>query len=252
MGHLQSLNLPRTAKWRAVVELIDAGESVAGVAAAAIEAAETATRQAVGDPAFRAVAELVVTLPLEARGPGLKAFLTEHGTTAATLPDLLTGNARILDRVPATTDLGEMSRLAYLTALGAEMEARLPSLFEPTPADLRSALGQMSSGQGFSGLARRFFSEATRRTLAYYPSRDLANHTGAGRRFAHDRDWVAFDRALAAHTWQASRIVAEFAAGWYGKAVWQGDGPTPAKISNFSGYAFKKLRDELARRRDDG
>ena len=60
-----------------------------------------------------------------------------------------------------------------------------------------------------------------------------------GRRFADDRDRVAFDRALAAHTWQASGIVAEFAAGWYGKTVWQGDGPTPEKISNFSSYAFK-------------
>lgn len=251
MGHLQSLSLPRSARWRAVVDLIDAGESVSGIVAAAVVAAETATRAATKDPAFRAVSELLVTLPLEARGPGFQNFLEDRGISAATLPDLLTGVARNLDRVPAATDLGEMSRLAYLTALGAELEARLPGLFEPTPADLRAALGQMTSGTGFSGIARHFFAELTRRTLAYYLSRELASHTGDGRRFADDRDRVAFDRALAAHTWQASGIVAEFAAGWYGKTVWQGKGVTPEKISNFSTYAFKKLRDELARRRDD-
>lgn len=208
MGHLQSLSLPRTAKWRAVVDLIGAGESVAEVAAA-----EGATRQALGDPAFRAVAELLVTLPLEARGPGFPVFLAARGISAATISDLLTGIARDLDRAPAATDLGEMSRLAYLTALGSEMEARVPSLFETTPADLRAAIGQMSSGQGFAGLARRFFVELTGRALAYYLSRELANHTGNGRRFADDRDRVAFDRALAAHTWQASGIVTGFAAG---------------------------------------
>jgi hypothetical protein len=252
LGHLQSLSLPKSAKWRTVVDLIDAGQSISEIVAAAMAAAETATRGATKDPAFRAVSELLVTLPLEARGPGFQGFLEERWISAATLSDLLTGIARNLDRVPAATDLGEMSRLAYITALGTEVEMRLPGLFEPTPADLRAALGQMSSGQGFSSLARRFFAELTRRTLAYYLSRELASHTGDGRRFADDRDRVAFDRALAAHTWQASGIVAEFAAGWYGKTVWQERGLSSEKISNFSGYAFKKLRDELARRRDGG
>lgn len=251
MGHLQSLSLPKSAKWRTVVERIDAGESVASVVAAAVAAAETATRKAVRDPAFRAVSEMLVTLPIEAGGPGFQDFVEDRGISVASLSDLLTGLARDLDRAPASTDLGEISRLAYVTALGAEMEARLPTLFEPTPADLRAALGQMSSGQGFSQLARRFFAELTRRTLAYYLSRELAAHTGAGQRFTHDRERVVFDQALAEHTWQASGIVAKFAAGWYGKHVWQGDGPTPAKIERFSGFAFRKLRDELARRRDD-
>lgn len=251
MGHLQSLSLPRSARWRTVLELIDAGESVSEVAAAAIDAAETATRLAVADPAFRATTDLLVTFPLIARGPGFHEFLAERGLSAATIPELLSGLGRELDRVPAATDLGEMSRLAYVTALGDELGARLPSLFEPSPADIRTALGQLASGAGFAGLARRFFAELTRRSLSYYLSRELARHTGEGQRFADDRQRVAFDRALAAHTWQASGIVGEFAAGWYGKTVRHGDGPTPERTANFSAYAFKKLRDELARRRHD-
>lgn len=251
MGHLQSLSLPKTAKWKTVVDLIDAGRSVPEVVAAAIRAAETSTRQATKDPAFRVVAELLVTLPLNARGPGFRDFLDERGISSGSLPDLLVGLSRELDRTPATSDLGEMARLAYVKALGVELEARLPSLFEPSPEDIRTALGRLASGQGFAGLSRQFFAELTRRTLAYYLSRELARHTGEGRRFADDRGRVEFERALAAHTWQAAGIVSEFAAGWYGKTMWQGDGPTSEKIANFSAYAFKKLRDELARRRKD-
>ena len=139
------------------MELIDAGEFVLVIAAAAVEAAETATRQATTDPAFLAVADLLVTLPLIARGPGFQAFLSERDISSELFPDLLVGLTRELDRTPATTDLGEMTRLAYVTALGAEIEARLPSLFTPTPADIRAALGQLASGPAFSGLARRFF-----------------------------------------------------------------------------------------------
>ena len=47
-------------------------------------------------------------------------------------------------------------------------------------------------------------------------------------------------------------MVSEFALGWYGKTVWQGDGLTPEKIDRFGAYALKKLRDELLRRRHDG
>jgi hypothetical protein len=242
--------LPKTAKWRSVVDLLDAGRSVPEVVGAAVNAAEASIKRASTDPAFLSVVDALVMLPLVARGPGYHEFLAERGVSAQSLPDLLIGLGRDFDRTPAMSDLGEMARLAYVTALGSELEARLPSLFEPSPADVRAALGHLASGQGFAGISRRFFAELTRRTLAYYLSRELAQHTGAGRRFTDDRQRVEFDRALSDHTWQASAIVSEFAAGWYGKTIWQGDGPTPEKIANFSAYAFKKLRDELARRRN--
>jgi hypothetical protein len=109
--------------------------------------------------------------------------------------------------------------------------------------------GALSQGKNFALLARDFFARLTYRSLDYYLSRELAVHTGQEMRFATDSDRVAFQNDLAQHTFEASRIVEEFAAGWYGKTVWQKQQLDQEAINKFTAYAFKKLRGELGRRR---
>jgi hypothetical protein len=148
-----------------------------------------------------------------------------------------------------SSDAGELARAALLESLSVQLRDRLPSLFKPTPQDIRTALASFASGQNFATLARDFFARLTYRSLDYYLSRELANHTGAGKRFADDAARVAFDRALSQHSFEASRIVEEFAGGWYGKTVWKEQSLSKSKINDFSRYAFKKMRSELGRRR---
>ncbi|MEL6958771.1 MAG: hypothetical protein AAGL89_07470 [Pseudomonadota bacterium] len=125
----------------------------------------------------------------------------------------------------------------------------MPSLFEPTPQEIRAALGKFASGEQFAVLARDFFARLTYRSLDYYLSRELANHTGQDKRFASDAERVAFQQALAQHTFEASRIVQEYSGGWYGKTVWQKQALDQASIDRFTQYAFKKMRSELGPRR---
>ena len=77
----------------------------------------------------------------------------------------------------------------------------------------------------------------------------MANHTGTDRRFASDAERIAFERALKQHTIETSRIIEEFAGGWYGKTVWQKNRLDQQEIDRFTRYSFKKMRDELGRRR---
>ncbi|MEP4197262.1 MAG: hypothetical protein ABJL99_16690 [Aliishimia sp.] len=148
-----------------------------------------------------------------------------------------------------TSDPGELARSALLESLSIRLRDRLLSLLEPTPQEIRKASAAFSGGQVFAGLARDFFARLTFRSLDYYLSRELANHTGAGKRFADDAARVEFERALSQHTFEASRIVEEFAGGWYGKTVWKEQTLSQNKISEFTRYAFKKMRSELGRRR---
>ncbi len=140
--------------------------------------------------------------------------------------------------------------MALVEALAVEFDRNLPSLFMPTPAEIRRELARLAGGDRFGSFARVFFARLTQKTLGYYLSRELANHTGPGLRFASDADRVLFDQALATHAWEASRIVEAFAGGWYGKTIWQGDGLTAAKTARFADFAFRKLCGELGRRRD--
>lgn len=166
---------------------------------------------------------------------------------------MLAGLSRAIDQnafdVGRSSDAGELAKAALLECLSVQLRDRLPSLFEPTCQDIRKELASFSSGQNFALLARDFFARLSYKSLDYYLSRELANHTGGDKRFASDADRTEFQRALSQHTFEASRIVKEFAGGWYGKTVWQKQTLSQDEINRFTRFAFKKMRSELGRRR---
>lgn len=256
MGHVRLGTLPRSRKWDDVVALLANGADVDDVAAASARAAESALAGASDDPVFQDAVWLLTNLPLAARAPGFVETLAELGVDAPDGPGLLELTAAIgdaLDRragdTGGRTDLGEMAHAALLESLVAAIEPQIPSLFSPSPSDVRTALGRLSGGDRFADLARDFFTRVVQRSLDYFLSRELANHVGEGRRFASDAERRAFDEALAVHCRETSRIVKEYAGGWYGKTVWKEGRLTRREAERFARYGFKKLRDELGRRR---
>ena len=228
MGHIRLGVLPRSRKWRQVVDELSEGADVAEVACASAEAAEAALATASRDPALADALWLLTHIPLAARGPDYADDLDALGLgtdAPESLPDLTAAISAALDEKTrisgGRTDLGEMAGLALVESLAATVGPELPGLFEPTPAELRTALGRLASGDRFARLARDFFSRLTHRCLDYYLSRELAKHVGSGNRFADDGNRARFDAALAQHCREASRIVESFAGGWYGKNVYQ-------------------------------
>lgn len=192
-----------------------------------------------------------------ARAPGFEDGLTDLGVKENALSSVtgfLAGLELVVDRQSFQTglssDAGELAKTALLETLSVQLHDRLPSLFEPTSQEIRSALGSFASGNRFAELARDFFARLTYRSLDYYLSCELANHTGQGKRFADDAQRVAFQEALAQLMFEASRIVQVFASGWYGKSVWQKQSLDQEAVDRFTQYAFKKMRTELGRRRD--
>lgn len=257
MGHIRLGTLPRSKKWREVVDLLDADAPLDEVAAAAAKASELDLARASDDPAFQLVTSLLVQMPLWARSPGFDQVLENLNFDPDSLSSVSTFLANLsgsIDRsffeLGGSSDAGELARLALLETLSSEFRNMLPSLFEPTPQEIRQALASFSSGSNFARLARAFFAKLTYKSLDYFLSRELANHTGAAKRFSNDAERTAFERALLQHTMEASRIVEEFAGGWYGKTVWKEQKLDQAAINKFTRYAFKKMRSELARRRE--
>lgn len=257
MGHLRLGTLPQSKRWREVVGLLESDASLLDIAEAAALASESDLKRAANDPLFQYVASLLVRLPLAARAPGFPDGLEELGIAGdrdGSVSALLSGIDEAIERRAFETgrasDAGELARTALLESLSENLRARLPTLFEPTQQEIRKALAGFASGDRFAGLARDFFARLSYRSLDWYLSRELANHTGPGRRFDTDADRSAFQSALAQHTYEASRIVEAFAGGWYGKTVWREQSLTEDSINGFTRFAFKKLRSELGRRRE--
>ena len=256
MGHIRLGNLPQSKKWRDVVGLIDSDASIEEIAEAAAKASELDLSRASNDPRFQFISSLLVRLPLLARAPGFEDALADLGVgenALSSVTGLLAGLELAIDRrsfeLGASSDAGELAKAAFLESLSVQLRGRLPTLFEPTPQEIRKVLASYSSGDNFSLLARDFFARLTYRSLDYYLSRDLANHMGADKRFADDEQRRAFQQALAQHTFEVSRIVKEFVRGWYGKTIWRNQSLDQDAIDSFTQYAFKKMRSELGRRR---
>ena len=257
MGHVRMGTLSASRKWTQVVELLEEGAATERIAAASAEAAEHSLAGAARDPVFEEAAWLLMNLPLAARAPGYLVSLEALGLPVDREPSLFELSASIaaaLDTrgrtIGGRTDLGEMAQLALVESLTGAIEPQLPTLFQAEPSEVRRALGRLSNGDRFASLARDFFARLTQRCLDYFLSRELANHVGAGRRFLSDAERRSFDSALALHCWETSRIIEAYAGGWYGKTVWQTDRLDRVAANRFARYAFKKIRDELARRRN--
>lgn len=237
--------------------MVATGADVEEIASVSAGAAEDALLAARGDPALSHVVWLLTQLPLAARATDFEAAAGSVGIKAggnASLMEVVAAFGEAVDRaaadLPGRTDLGEMARNAAAESLTSLVGNRLPGLFGSTAADVRLELGKFASGDGFAVLARDFFARLTKKHLDYFLSRTVPPHVGLGHRLATTRDHADFNVALELYCRETSRIIQDFAGGWFGKTHF-GGGITPEKAGRFAAIALKKLSSEMIRRRGD-
>lgn len=255
MGHVRLGRLPGTRKWEQVVGLLSDGADLESIAAASSDAGEASLARAPKDPAFARAFWLLTQIPLAARRDDFGKELRELGLPVGNDPglfDVVAAFSEAVDRsardAGGRSDLGEMAQLSATEALASLAGRDLPGLFGPTPADVKHSIGKLATTDRFSDLAREFFSRLTKRHLDYYLSRELSNHVGGDGRFESIAEHGAFDAALDLHCREASRIIKEFAGGWYSKKNFEA-ALTPEEAGKFAYVAFKKIRSELRRKR---
>lgn len=254
MGHVRLGILPRTRKWQHVVALIGGGASVEAVAAASADAAGVGIRRASNDPALVRAFWLLTQLPLAARSADYASALRRLGLQLDSSPTLLglaAATAAAVDshvsRVGGRSDFGEMARSSAIESLSALVGRDLPGLFGPTPHDVQVSLGSFTAPARFASLARDFFSRLVCRHLDYYLSRELPAHVGPDRRLASVEAHANFDKALELHCRETTRIIEQFAGGWYSKTNFEGS-ITPEKAARFTHIALRKIDAELRAR----
>jgi hypothetical protein len=81
LGHIWLGRLPRTRKWREVVDLLQSGASVESVVAASAGAAKVALGSTAKDPLVLTVSDLMARLPHEARGSGYHVSMSPRDIT---------------------------------------------------------------------------------------------------------------------------------------------------------------------------
>jgi len=253
MGHIRMGKLPRTRRWKEVLDLIGGNASSAAVASATLDAADAELSIAANDPGVLRTVWLLTQLPDAARNVHLGDALRELGLRVSDSPtttEIATAFTDAIDRhvngLRARSDLGEMAQMAAVETLATTLSSRTESLFGSKPEDVQRELGKLATEKQFSTLARDFFGRFTQRFLTYHVDRELPRQVGKNGRFPTNDERENFAKALDLHCRQASLIVEKFAGGWYSKARYEKNLTEPG-VQRFVGYALKKMRHELQR-----
>ncbi len=252
MGHNRLGRLPRTRRWREVVALLDQGPSATSqVATAVVEAAERALRELANDPVVADAVQTLIRITWAARS---SAFVDELGALGLSSADAsaLSVVAAIGDRIresvaehPESSYFGEIAALAARSALTETVLVQGPGLFFSSAEDVQHAFREYSTRDRFGELARRFFADFMSRSLRSWVDRELSNHVG-GQGVGSMAEASDFLKAIDTHTWQAARIVEDFAGGWYSKRNWElGGDITRDEAQKFVAVSLRKLRAEL-------
>lgn len=99
MGHIRLGRLPRTRRWRAVLEMLDASStSTSQVADAVVLAAETRLRQLANDPLLAECVRVLTRVTWTARGPNFLAELSALGVDEPSEASAITAIGPITER----------------------------------------------------------------------------------------------------------------------------------------------------------
>ena len=239
-----------------MTDLIARGSDVDSIAAASAVAAERELAVAAKDPIFVEAVRLLALIPQAAKQEDFARGLRDIGIDAPANPslvDLVVATTTALDRYAkresVRTDFGELSARALADSLASTIGARLPSLFQPNAAEVQTETARLGSSDAFSNLARQFFGRLVSETLSSWLSRAMSAHVGKDRAFAGIADRSAFDTALNQYTSESTQIIKVFAGGWYGKTLFRDGTITSERAAAFGAIAFKKINEELGRKR---
>lgn len=255
MGHIRLGQLPRSRKWRDVVELIAAGADVPQVANATIKAADSAFSFVNDDTGYNQAVWLMTQLGLAAGQEKPLEYLRSNGINIpdnTSLPGVAAALTEALDSHSAAngghSDLGELAQRALVDAVIQRMEPKLAqkSLFNLQADDTRQALAELRKPNEFGKLSREFYSRLTNECMNYFLSQTLATNLGAGQRFPTMNQMAQFEQALSTHCREASAIVEQFSGEWYSKHRYEEQGSISREsVKGFASWALKKMKDEL-------
>ena len=259
MGHQRLGKLPAHRLLPEIVRyLVTGGTPTGDLVDQVTEVGQDALKRALRDPVFIEALWLLVRIPQAAGAGDFVQGLRMLGLPVATppsLPYVLVAYDTALERVQRrsnadATDLGEMARHAGLAALGESVRGRLPTLWAPTPEDVKASVSVLKGTEQFGELSHRFYANFVERVIHYYVDRNLHRMVGPDRVARSVNDLRTFDGAVRRHCEESALIMRAFARDWLGKNRYHaGKEITREDVRRFSGYTVEKIRLELDQRK---
>lgn len=254
MGHIRLGRIPKTKQWNKLFQLLAApGIDAAQVARAIAIASQKTILSSTANPAAHYCFWLLTRLATAAKSQDFRGELAKIGIrvdNAKSGMDILAAvadvSAKEVRRRGTGNVLDQIAELSLRDTLSHHVAANSQGLFGCGVEDVQSALRELSTQRAFGKVASDYFAHFLGRSIKLVADKEISNHVGVGKPLASPAAALQFERDVERYSSESSRIVEDFAGGWFSKHNWQQRGEiSEAETSAFVSYAFQKLEMDL-------
>ena len=255
MGHIRLGRLPKTKPWDSVFDVLKGpGLDAAKLARATALSAQRQFSSLEGDRGVNYCFWVLVRIATAAREPDFLGELTRlgvrtHGATSGLgfVHEVSKTVEKGLEKRTQPSVFARMAQLSLREVLSRNIAEPSRTLFGTGLVDVQAACRAMSTRQQFGRLAREFFAGLMGRSIRYVVDKEISNHIGPGALVGSPAHILEFYQSLDRYCRESSRILEEFAGGWFSKNNWETSRDIPEEAaSGFTAYALQKIQMELA------
>ena len=256
MGHERIGFLPRSNQWKKIVDQLVSYEgdrnSVKQIADDTLQAIKKTYEAMPFDESVIKAISFLATLSFSAKQTNQVDFLNANGYNVdsnISLYSLISSAQNLITTNKGSLEINTLAKDAALQAIidYQQEHSSGQTSFWGEPNNVWKSVG---TGSAFCELARSFFAAFTDRHLKYFLDRSAASSIGDYAKLQlFSKQLSEHTKAISDHTFDISKIMQSFAAGWFNKNAAK-TLPDKSKIRGFLNHSFSKLREEFRREGD--
>ena len=260
MGHERLGTLPKTQRWKQIVQRIGqfsvSDDDVSHIVRQTIRNVESRLRTIQRDQGVQAAFKSLVIISFASQLDNPREVLKSNGIEVPDNPtpsSIAKGISQLVFTHRGSMEYTQIAQSAAIDTIAIWYEKHKESqasLFQSSPEPF-GVWRKASNGAGFCELARLFFAKFTERYLNYFLEREAsACLPDIHKRELFSKNIQEHVDDISKHAFETARITQSFAAGWFNNQLGKGV-PTDYAIEEFLRLAFGKIREELQREAND-
>lgn len=254
MGHERIGYLPKSKKWRRIVDDIGSFTStqsnVVRIASETTKNVRSQFKRIEEDKGVLSAFKFIILLAYSSSLKNSTSFLKKEGIILPSNFNLFDLTTSIQDFVSQNQESKEYSSFASQSIVDTvsewarEHQVQQSLIFNSTDNPFET-WRKAANGAGFCELSRKFFSKFTERYLKYFLEREASARIGnMFDRHEFNKKLAEHVQDISQHAFETSKITQSFSAGWFNKVIKEGV-PDDEKIQGFLSFAFQKINSEL-------
>lgn len=255
MGHIRLGRLPKTIKWKQVVQsLAYSGSSLSEIVSLTSQASEKVLTSSKYIDGLAHCYWLFTNIAQASRSDNFINELNQIGLNLSEQDSGINILKKVFDYAStglknsgSNTVLDQIAIDSFKSAIHNTIAQESTSLFGCDIDSIQRAFKKYSTSNQVSYLGREYFSQYMYKAFSFTLEKELANVLSSNGRFQNSSDIQEFNSKLKQYCWDVSKIVEDFSGGWYGKHSFEGDLKNKKKVADFTSYAMTKLLSEVQR-----